>query len=79
MNAMKTCYPVHMGEWAIAVAALIAISAAYVGWHLWRAPVGYEDETGFHYGTPDEPLEEPGGGQKAELEDEGDGYDPEKA
>jgi hypothetical protein len=72
-------YPVHMGVWEVIALALIAsaASAAIVGWFLLRAPVGYEDEDGFHYGTP--PSEEPGSPEYADLEDDSNDGDPEQA
>lgn len=41
-----------MGTVFIIIVAVIAASAAFVGWHLWRAPYGYEDDRGFHLGDP---------------------------
>ena len=34
------------------ILAIIILAAFVVGYFLSRAPVGYEDETGFHYGKP---------------------------
>ena len=33
--------------------ALVIAAAAYLGYLYWTAPIGYEDEKGFHYGEPD--------------------------
>lgn len=32
------------------IIAIVAVSAAYIIYLYWTAPVGYEDEKGFHYG-----------------------------
>ncbi len=61
-----------MGVWIAAGLAFLAICAVFVGWLLWRAPVGYEDETGFHYGTPDEPLS---GSVESDLQEDSNSYD----
>ncbi len=72
-------YSVHMGEWVVTVIAFLAICAAIVGYFLLRAPIGYEDEGGFHYGTPDEPLDQPGAVEERDVEQQADGHDPEQA
>lgn len=40
-------------EWAVPL-ALIAGLAGFAAWSFWIAPLGYEDERGFHLGEPDD-------------------------
>lgn len=44
----------NWAEWTLAAGALLGFVLV---WWLSRAPKGYEDDTGFHYGDPDPPLE----------------------
>jgi hypothetical protein len=39
---------------ALAILAITVFSLAVMGVLLWRAPEGYEDEEGFHFGKPPE-------------------------
>ena len=35
------------------ILAMIGAAIAYIAYEYWTAPIGYEDEKGFHYGEPD--------------------------
>jgi hypothetical protein len=36
------------------ITALTLASLGLMVWTIWTAPVGHENESGFHYGEPDE-------------------------
>lgn len=42
-----------MSTFAVVVVAILVAGIAVLAWEVYIAPEGYEDEDGFHYGTPD--------------------------